>query len=361
MSHNEPRLHARAHPAEETVPVLEAHAFDVARLERYLLEALPETFGNAKPGSLSVLQFNGGQSSPTYLLSTGEARYVLRRKPPGTLLPSAHAVDREFRIMRALGPTPVPVPRMIVYCEDQSVVGTPFFIMEYVSGRIYRDHALPGLSRETRARIYDELNRVAAEIHTLDPVTIGLADFGKPGNYCARQIARWTKQYRASETETIQAMEHLIEWLPQHAPKEEPLGIAHGDYRLDNVIFDADEPKVLAVIDWELATLGNPLADFAYTCACWRLPDRLAGQDLDGLGIPTEPRFAEAYCRRVGIEAIEDLEFYIAFALFRLAAALQGITARALAGNAANASADVIGRRARPMAEIAWRQIAARA
>lgn len=351
-----------AESLDETIPVRTAHRFDVARLERYLRDTVPEIGAELRrpPGSLTARQFSGGQSNPTYLLSCGAARYVLRRKPPGALLPSAHAVDREFRIMRALEPTAVPVPRALVYCADPAIVGTPFFVMEHVDGRVYRDHTLPDLEPRQRAAIYDDLNRVAAELHKIDPAAVGLADFGKPGNYCARQIARWTKQYRASEREPIDAMERLIEWLPAHAPEQEPSGIAHGDYRLDNVIFAAREPRVLAVIDWELATLGNPLADFAYTCAGWRLPERLAGRDLAALGIPAEAEFVAAYCRRTAIGSIGDFDFYVAFALFRLAAILQGIAARALAGNAASADAAAAGRRARPMAEAAWRQIAGR-
>lgn len=350
--------------AEETVPVREAHAFDVARLERYLREEVPEIAGELGPqttgGSLTARQFRGGQSNPTYLLGCGKARYVLRRKPPGTLLPSAHAVDREYRVMRALEPTCVPVPRVLVYCGDSAVVGTPFFVMEYVEGRVYRDHALPGVTRAARGRIYDELNRVMAELHRVDPAAVGLEDFGRPGNYCARQIARWTKQYRASEHERIEAMERLVAWLPEHAPAVEPFGLTHGDYRLDNVIFAAEEPRIEAVVDWELATLGNPLADFAYSCIGWRLPERLAGRDLDALGIPSEADYRAAYCRRTGIESIDDFDFYLAFGLFRLAAILAGVAARAKAGNASSADAEEAGRRARPMAEAAWGLVSSR-
>lgn len=349
--------------ADETIPVLEAHAFDVTRLERYLLDEVPE-IGNElrRQGDhrLSARQFSGGQSNPTYLLACGEARYVLRRKPPGTLLPSAHAVDREYRIMRALESTAVPVPRMLAYCDEPDVVGTPFFVMEFIDGRVYRDHALPGLTPALRGRIYDELNRVIAELHRVDPADVGLEDFGRPGNYCGRQIARWTRQYRASEGERIEEMEYLIDWLPENAPATEPYGLTHGDYRLDNVIFAADEPRIEAVVDWELSTLGNPLADFAYTCIGWRLPERLAGRDLDALGIPSESEYCAAYCRRTGVDSIDDFDFYVAFGMFRLAAILAGIAARARAGNASSAHAEEAGRRARPMAEAAWRQVSKR-
>lgn len=352
-----PEVHA------ETIPVLEAHRFDTAELETYLKAEVPEigarlAAGGATSGAkLLVEQFSGGQSNPTYLLTAGDARYVLRRKPPGKLLPSAHAVDREFRVIRALAPTAVPVPRAFVYCDDAEVIGTPFYIMEYVDGCVYRQHDLPGLTPAERAAVYDELNRVSAELHQVDPQAIGLADFGRPGNYCARQIARWTKQYRASEGDRIDAMERLIDWLPEHTPEIEPFGLTHGDYRLDNVIFAANEPRILAVIDWELATLGNPLADFCYSCIGWHLPERLSGRNLAALGIPSEAEYLNAYCLRTGIESIEDFDFYIAFGMFRLAAILAGIAARARAGNASSAHAEEAGRRARPMAEAAWQQV----
>lgn len=350
----------------ETIPVRRAHAFDVARLERYLADHVPEIGSDfadsvsARGERITVRQFSGGQSNPTYLVAAGEARCVLRRKPSGVLLPSAHAVDREFRVIGALASTPVPVPRAIAYCDDADVIGTPFYLMEYVEGTVYWDHDLPGLAPGQRAAVYDELNRVIAELHRVDPSAIGLGDFGRPGNYCARQIARWTKQYRASEGERIEEMEHLIEWLPAHAPAIEPYGLTHGDYRLDNVIFAAGEPRIRAVIDWELSTLGNPLADFAYSCIGWRLAERLAGLDLATLGIPSESEYVAAYCRRTGVDSIEDFDFYIAFGLFRLAAILAGVAARAKAGNASSAHALEAGRRARPMAEAAWQQVSGR-
>lgn len=347
----------------ETIAVRQAHAFDTAALERYLLANVPEIaatlacLDSPQGARLIVRQFSGGQSNPTYLLAAGDGRYVLRRKPPGVLLPSAHAVDREFRVLRALESTAVPVPRALAYCDDAAVIGTPFYVMDYVAGRVYWEHDLPGMRPRERAAIYDELNRVIGQLHRVEPAAAGLEDFGKPGNYVARQIARWTKQYRASEMTKIDAMERLIDWLPEHAPEVEPYGLTHGDYRLDNVIFSTAEPRIAAVIDWELATLGNPLADFAYSCISWRLPERLEGRDLAALGIPSEAEYIRAYCRRTGLESIADFDFYIAFGLFRLAAILFGVAARARAGNASSAHAEEAGRRARPMAEAAWKQV----
>jgi aminoglycoside phosphotransferase (APT) family kinase protein len=351
----------------ETTEVLASNVLDAGRLESYLIGHVPELASELDAAAgrrgqrLKINQFRLGQSNPTYLITAGESRFVLRKKPPGTLLPSAHAVDREFRVISALRTTEVPVPRAIAYCGDASVIGTPFYLMEHVEGRVFWHHHLPDLEPAERRAVYDELNRVMAELHKLDPARLGLADFGRPGNYCARQIARWTKQYRASEGEKIEAMERLIEWLPANAPAEEPYGLTHGDYRMDNVIFDLHEPKIRAVVDWELATLGNPLADFAYSCIGWRLSERLADLDIASLGIPAESEYVDAYCRRVGIDAIEDLDFYHAFGMFRLAAILAGIAARARAGNASSAHAEETGRRTRPMAEAAWRQVMSRA
>jgi aminoglycoside phosphotransferase (APT) family kinase protein len=269
------------------------------------------------------------------------------------LLPSAHAVDREFRVIRALRNTAVPVPAAYCYCNDDAVLGTPFYIMEFIDGAIFAESHLPDLTAEQRTRAYDELNRVIAALHSLSPEALGLADFGKPGNFVARQVDRWTKQYRASETETIDAMERLIEWLPHHIPKDEPARIIHGDFRLGNVIFDRKELRILAVLDWELATLGNPLSDFAYTCMPWRVPY----ESTDAPGIPSEEKFVEQYCRRTGRESIPDLDFYIAFNMFRFAAILQGVTKRALQGNASSADALETGRKARPCAEAGWKLV----
>lgn len=312
-------------------------------------------------GVPTVDKFPGGQSNPTYLLSAGEQRYVLRRKPPGVLLPSAHAVDREYRVMRALAGSDVPVPHVHLLCEDTSVIGTAFYLMEFVPGRTFWDPSLPGLDPAERAAIYDELNRVIAALHSVDYADRGLADFGRPGAYLKRQIERWTRQYRASETERIDAMERLIAWLPEHVPAADETSLVHGDFRIDNLIFHPTEPRVLAVLDWELSTLGHPLADFAYHCMTWRVtPEEfrgMKGHDLAALGIPSEAEVVAAYCRRTGRDGIEDWDYYLAFNMFRMAAILQGILARALQGSAASADAMATGRLARPMAEAGWRQV----
>ena len=339
-----------------TIPVREAHVLDVARLEGWLAGQLQDV----RP--LTIQQFSGGQSNPTYLLSTPGGRYVLRRKPPGTLLPSAHAVDREFRILKALAGTDVPVPRALCYCDDVNVAGTPFYLMEYVEGRIFWNPALPGVSPSERAAIYEEMNRVIAAIHAVDPDAAGLADFGRRENYVARQIERWSKQYRASELEHIDSMEQLIEWLPRHMPPEEPVRITHGDFRIDNLIFDRSEPRILAVIDWELATLGNPFSDFAYHCMTYRMPEALrkglAGLDLAQLGIPSETQYIRRYLDRTGRTAVpaSTFDFYIAFNLFRLASILQGVAARARLGNASSEHATEAGSLTRPIADLGWAQ-----
>jgi len=336
------------------------HAFDVGRLEAWLLPHIGEA-----TRAVPVAQFDSGQSNPTYLLDAGTRKLVLRRKPAGTLLPSAHAVEREFRIMRALAATSVPVPRCIALCEDPSVIGSAFYIMEYVEGRIFHDQTLSSLPRGERAAIYDEMNRVIAELHCLDPDTIGLGDYGRAGHYIERQVQRWTRQYRASQTQEIPAMERLIEWLPRHLPPEDETRIVHGDFRLDNVIFDPHEPRIRAILDWELSTLGCPLADFAYHCLAWyRSPDTtqgLHGLDLAALGLPTATEYLAAYCARRGREvpAPEHWEYYIVFNMFRLAGILQGVAARALQGNASSSQAAAHGSAARPLAEEAWRRVAA--
>ena len=339
-----------------TKPVDERLRFDVDRLTNYLREHI-EGFS----GTLEIEQFSGGQSNPTFMLRAGQNRYVLRRKPPGKLLPSAHAVDREYRVISALYPTDVPVARPFCLCEDDSVIGTAFYIMDYVEGRVLWDGLLPDYSAEQRRVIYNELNRVIAALHSVDYQSVGLADFGKPGNYIERQINRWTKQYRASETEHIEAMENLIEWLPDNIPPSEETTVVHGDYRLDNVIFHPTEPRILAVLDWELSTLGHPLADFAYHCMTWRLvPGEfrgIGGVDLKPLGIPSEEEYVEMYCKRTGRSAIPNWDFYLAYNMFRLAGILQGIMGRVKDGTAASAHAVEQGKRARPMAEAGWRQV----
>jgi aminoglycoside phosphotransferase (APT) family kinase protein len=288
---------------------------------------------------------------------------VLRRKPPGKLLPSAHAVDREYRVITALGGVGIPVARTWALCEDESVIGTAFYIMDYVAGRVLWDQSLPGMQPAERRAIYDEMNRVIAALHQVDYQAIGLGDYGKPGNYLARQIARWSKQYRASETESIPAMERLMEWLPEHIPPGDETSIVHGDFRLDNVIFHPTEPRILAVLDWELSTLGHPLADFSYHCMYWRLTPQefrgIGGLDLPALGIPLESEYVRRYCERSGRgtpQALKaDWNFYLAYNMFRLAAILQGIAKRVEAGTAASEQARQSGAGARPLAELGWR------
>jgi aminoglycoside phosphotransferase (APT) family kinase protein len=305
-----------------------------------------------------VLQFQGGQSNPTYRIRAGDRPYILRRKPPGNLLPSAHAIDREYRVMAALANTDVPVAKMVALCEDVSVVGTPFYLMEYIEGRVLWDPTLPGMAAAERAAHYDELNRVIAALHSVDFEAVGLSDFGRHGQYLERQVARWSKQYAATGTERIPAMDRLIEWLPAHLPAGDETRIVHGDYRLDNVIFHPTEPRILAVLDWELSTLGHPLSDFAYQLMAWRLAPQifrgLKGVDLAALGIPSEEEYGAAYCRRTGRAAIPDFEVYLIFNMFRIAAILHGVLARALQGNAASEDAIATGSRGKLVAEVAW-------
>jgi aminoglycoside phosphotransferase (APT) family kinase protein len=313
-------------------------------------------------GPLTLEQFAGGQSNPTFKLITPSRAYVMRAKPgpAAKLLPSAHAIEREYRVMHALAGTDVPVARMLALCEDESVIGRAFYVMEFVAGRVLWDPSLPGISGEQRAAIYDEMNRVIAALHRVDPAALGLADYGKPGNYFARQINRWSRQYLASETEPIDAMQQLIDWLPQHLPDEsgERASIVHGDFRLDNLIFHPHEPRVLAVLDWELSTLGAPLADFSYHCMAWHVDPAqfrgIAGLDWAALGIPDEAQYIARYCARTGLEIRGDWNFYLAYNMFRIAAILQGIMKRVVDGTAASAQALDAGRRARPMAELAW-------
>ena len=341
-----------------TRPVAEAHRFDVAALERYMAEHVA-----GFRGPLEVEQFKGGQSNPTFRLRDTRRSYVLRRKPPGKLLPSAHAVDREYRVITALGTTDVPVPRTHALCRDESVIGTMFFIMDYVEGRVLWDPTLPGMTPQERRAIFAEMNRVIAALHTVDFAAVGLADYGKPGNYFTRQIDRWGKQYKASETEPIEAMDRLIDWLPRNIPDDDQTAIVHGDYRLDNMIFHPTEPRVLAVLDWELSTLGHPMSDFAYHAMAWRLSPRefrgLRGHDLAALGIPGEHEYLDMYLRNTGRPrpSAKDWEFYVVFNLFRAAAIFQGVMARALGGNASSTRAMETGKRARPTAEFAWKLV----
>lgn len=340
-----------------TKEVVEAHRFDEARLEQYMAGHV-EGF----EGPLTVRQFKGGQSNPTYHLSSPSGRYVLRRKPPGKLLPSAHAVDREFRVISALYEAGFPVPRPYVLCDDESVVGTMFYIMQCVEGRIFWELDLPGLPKEERAAIYDNVNETLARLHNFDHVGIGLEDYGKPGNYFARQISRWSKQYYASETQKITEMDKLIEWLPNNIPEDESVSVVHGDYRLDNMILHPSEPRVIAVLDWELSTIGHPLGDFTYHLMSWQMPSLgvgssgLLGKDLTALGIPTEDEYVAMYCERTGRSGgIEDRDFYSAYNFFRIAAILQGIAGRVRDGTAASEYAKQSAKSVQPLAEIGWR------
>ncbi len=309
-------------------------------------------------GPCAAERFAGGQSNPTYRLAAASGSYVLRKKPPGPLLPSAHAVEREFRVMRALADTPVPVPRVYALCEDEAVIGSVFYVMEFLDGRIFWDQRLPEIAPAERGAMFDSMNAVIAALHSVDHAAAGLGDFGRPGNYMARQIARWSRQYRASETAAIAAMDGLILWLPQHLPAESAPTIVHGDYRMDNLVFHKTEPRVIGVLDWELSTIGDPLADFAYHAMTWRVTPELfrglAGIDFANAGIPDEAAYVAAYCRRTGRDRVPDWEFYMVYSLFRIAAITQGIAKRALDGTAASHEASEVGRLARPLAEEAW-------
>jgi len=341
-----------------TKPVEERHRIDMASLEKYL-----KSHVDGFHGPLQIEQFKGGQSNPTYRVAAGGRHYALRRKPPGKLLPSAHAVDREYRVIKALHATGFPVARPYALCEDEAVIGTAFYVTDCVEGRVLWDQSLPGMTKPQRGAIWDELNRVIAKLHLIDYKSVGLEGFGKPGNYIERQIGRWTKQYLASETGTIEAMDRLIAWLPQNIPPGDETTIVHGDYRLDNTIFHPTEPKILAVLDWELSTLGHPMADFAYHCMSWHIPPGqfrgIAGLDLEQLGIPSEAQYVEAYCARLGRKPVEPSvwDYYMAYNLFRIAAILQGIAKRVVDGTAASSHGAEAGARARVMAELGWAQV----
>ena len=345
------------------------HAIDVNALQAWLTANM-----GGFSGPLELHKFAGGQSNPTYKLVTPGRSYVMRAKPgpQAKLLPSAHAIEREFRVMNALALSGVPVARMHVLCEDESVIGRAFYVMEYVEGRVFWEQSLPGLTVDERAAVYDEMNRVLAALHSVDIKAVGLQDFGKPGNYFARQIGRWSKQYQMSVTEPIPEMDRLMAWLPEHMPAsaldESQVAIVHGDYRLDNLIFAPDEPRIVAVLDWELSTLGHPLADFSYHCMSWHIQPGvfrgIAGLDLDELGIPAEREYIRRYCERTGRgspdELLADWNFYLAYNLFRLAAITQGIAKRVVDGTASSAQAKATGAATRPLAELGW-QFASRA
>ncbi len=353
-----------------TQPVSEKQAFDVAALSVWLAQNLPGFVG-----PLTVESFKGGQSNPTYKLNTPTQSYVMRAKPGpvAKLLPSAHAIEREFAVMSGLYGTDVPVPRMYCLCEDEAVIGRAFYVMEFMPGRVLWDQTLPGMSTQERGAIYNEMNRVIAALHTVKFTQRGLAGYGKPGNYFDRQISRWSKQYIASAdaagpmSQPIEEMEQLMAWLPQHIPAmaraEHMVSIVHGDYRLDNLMFHPTEPRIVAVLDWELSTLGHPLADFSYHCMAWHIPPGsfrgIGGLDVARLGIPTEDEYIRLYCARTGLATPEQLQadwnFYLAYNLFRIAAILQGIAKRVETGTAASAQAISSAAGARPLAQMAWK------
>jgi aminoglycoside phosphotransferase (APT) family kinase protein len=332
------------------------HAFDSGRLAQYLTDHL-EGFS----GDLSIRQFRGGQSNPTFLLESGTKRYVLRKKPPGQLLPSAHMIEREYRVMHALANSDVPVIPTRLLCEDASVIGTSFYVMDFIEGRVFRDPALPGLAPAERRAIYDDMAAVMGRLHAVDWRAAGLDGFGKPTGYLVRQIALWTRQYEAAKTHAIPAMDELIQWLPAHIPADERTTIAHGDFRLENLMYHPTEPRVIGVLDWELATLGHPFADVAYNCMIWHLDPStpnlggLAGRDLAALGIPTETDYVAGYARSANIPGIDNYSFFLAFAFFRFASIAQGVYARALAGNASAPNALQVGLLAAPLAELGWK------
>lgn len=343
---------------EEIRDVRKTHRLDKKVLSNYLKARL-----DGFSGKLSVQQFGYGQSNPTYFLTDSETgrHYVLRKKPPGKLLPSAHAVDREYRIIQALGQTDVPVPRVYLLCQDESIVGTPFYVMAHVRGRIFRSPTVPeAADTAERAAIFEAMIDTLARIHLVDWEALGLADFGKPGNYMARQTGRWSKQYLASKTDDIKSMERLMAWLAENVPDDDTTSIVHGDFRLENMIVHPTEPRVVAVLDWELSTLGHPLADMAYSCMGYHLPADgsqkfgFLGVDFEKTGIPTEDAFVASYCRRTGREKIPDWTFYIAFSLFRIAAIVQGVYKRGLDGNASASDAQTYGDMVKGLADVAW-------
>jgi aminoglycoside phosphotransferase (APT) family kinase protein len=341
-----------------TKEVAEALRFDPARLEAYLAKEVP---GFAGP--LTVHQFKGGQSNPTYLLETPVRKYVLRRKPPGKLLPSAHAVDREFRVISALHAKRFPVAQPVVYCADDGIAGTPFYVMGFAAGRLFWNPEMPGSNPHERTAIYDVMVATLARLHCYDPAGLGLTDFGRGENYVARQVDRWSKQYRASQTQPIDEMEKLIEWLPAHIPPSGPIRLVHGDYRLDNMIFETDSPRVVAVLDWELSTLGDALADFSYHLMAWHMPKEdtgagtgsLVGHDLAALGIPSAATYVEMYHARTGFDPRPYLPAYLAYNFFRIAAILQGIAGRVRDGTATSEHAPAKAQMVWPLAEVAWR------
>ena len=342
----------------ETVAVKDAHRFDERQLDAYLSETI-----DGYCGPLSVKQFEGGQSNPTYLLSTPDRKYVMRRKPPGKLLKSAHAVDREFRVISALGKVGFPVPEALVLCEDERVTGTMFYVMAHVPGRIFLDCAMPDLTPGERATVFDSVNETLARLHSLDYTALGLGDFGRPGNYFARQIARWSEQYQASRTEDIPEMDRLIAWLPGAIPgAAEAATVIHGDFSFHNVLIHPTEPRVAAVVDWELSTIGHPLGDLMYHMMEWYRPvgidsrGTLRDRDLAALGVPGFDDYVRRYAERTGLVIDGNLAFYRAYNLFRVAAILQGVAGRLRDGTATSGNAAELALRVRPLAQAAWRE-----
>lgn len=333
-------------------PVREAHRFDENALNDYLKNSL-----EGYAGSLKVQQFEGGQSNPTFLLIADGTEYVMRKKPPGKLLPSAHQVEREFKVMKALEQSDVPVPRMGLLCEDENVIGTPFFVMEHVQSRVLEDITLPGMAPEERRALYFDMIRVLAALHSVDYAARGLDSFGKPGNYFSRQIGRWSKQYVAAKTDEIESMERLMEYLPANVPTDGTSCIVHGDYRMGNMLLHPTEPRIVAVVDWELSTLGHPLGDLGYSCMFYHsgIVGRASLEDQTGsaTGIPSEEEFLAEYCRLTGRNGIPNWNFYLAFSFFRLASILQGVYKRGIMGNASSTEAMERGRMARDIADLA--------
>ncbi len=351
----------RAGRYAHTVPVMERHRFDLGALERYLAAEL-----EGYRGGLEVRQFDSGHSNPTFFLSAemaggGRKDFVLRKKPPGKLLASAHQVDREYRVITALAGTGVPVARTRLLCRDEAVIGQMFYIMDAVEGRILINPAMPDQSPAERRAVFDSMNDVLARLHRVDPVAAGLGDYGRQGQYIARQVARWSKQYAEIKTDDIPAMEKLAAWLPAHIPDEDPTTIVHGDYRLGNLIVHPTEPHIVAVLDWELSTLGHPLADLAYNCLGYHMsepPHGFATVDFARLGLPSEHEYVAAYCRRTGRPRIDHWNYYLAFSLYRLAAIAQGVYVRGLQGNSSNPESVKMSRAPRERAELAWSLVA---
>lgn len=340
-----------------TRDVADQHRFDESRLADYMRAHI-----DGFEGPIEVSQFKGGQSNPTYRITAPSGRYVMRRKPPGKLLPSAHAVDREFRVISALHRVGFPVARPHLLCLNEDVVGTMFYIMDFVDGRVFWDPHVPDVPKDERAALYDAMNAAIARLHSIDPEEVGLAEFGKPDGYIARQIKRWSSQYESSATGTIAEMDKLMAWLPEATPPDSGAAIVHGDFRLDNIIFDAGRPEMRAVLDWELSTLGDPLGDFTYHLMAWKMPPSetgagvgsLHGHDLEALGIPSMDDYVARYCERTGRDGIENLDFYLAYNFFRLAAILQGIVGRVRDGTASNPHAGAMAEMVRPLSETAW-------